>query len=134
MSAIPSQAQGNGLPSQPPAGALTTAPAAATAPAAVAADPATTEEEQAAADGTTADATTTAPTATKDDQRPNMDIPSVPEPKLPTRKDVSLKELLSKMDEYAPIVRHRLVHHLFPLTFHYLTRTTPTTPHQSNLN
>jgi transcription initiation factor TFIID subunit 10 len=36
-------------------------------------------------------------------------IPSVPpapaEPKLPTRKDASLKEFLNKMDEYAPIVR-----------------------------
>jgi len=27
-----------------------------------------------------------------------------PEPKLPTRKDTSLKEFLSKMDDYAPIV------------------------------
>ncbi len=27
-----------------------------------------------------------------------------PEPKLPTRKDASLKEFLSKMDDYAPIV------------------------------
>jgi len=27
------------------------------------------------------------------------------EAKLPTRKDVSLKEFLSKMDDYAPIVR-----------------------------
>jgi transcription initiation factor TFIID subunit 10 len=30
-----------------------------------------------------------------------------PEPKLPTRKDASLKEFLSKMDDYAPIVRLR---------------------------
>ena len=28
-----------------------------------------------------------------------------PEPRMPTRKDVSLRELLSKMDENAPIVR-----------------------------
>jgi transcription initiation factor TFIID subunit 10 len=28
-----------------------------------------------------------------------------PEPKLPTRKDASLKEFLAKMDDYAPIVR-----------------------------
>jgi transcription initiation factor TFIID subunit 10 len=27
-----------------------------------------------------------------------------PEPKLPTRKDASLKEFLAKMDDYAPIV------------------------------
>lgn len=32
--------------------------------------------------------------------------PPVPEPKLPTRKDASLKEFLNKMDDYAPIVRH----------------------------
>ena len=29
----------------------------------------------------------------------------VPESKLPTRKDASLKEFLNKMDDYAPIVR-----------------------------
>lgn len=28
-----------------------------------------------------------------------------PEPKLPTHKDVSLRELLHKMDDYSPIVR-----------------------------
>lgn len=41
---------------------------------------------------------------------------SVPEPiapasdlnKLPTRKDVSLREFLNKIDDYAPIVRFRL--------------------------
>lgn len=27
------------------------------------------------------------------------------EPKLPTKKDISLKEFLGKMDDYAPIVR-----------------------------
>ena len=32
-----------------------------------------------------------------------------PEPKLPTRKDASLKEFLSKMDDYAPIVRTHLM-------------------------
>ena len=30
--------------------------------------------------------------------------PTVTEPKLPTRKDASLKEFLNKMDDYAPIV------------------------------
>lgn len=30
---------------------------------------------------------------------------SMPEPKLPSRKDASLKEFLGKMDDYAPIVR-----------------------------
>lgn len=31
--------------------------------------------------------------------------PAIPESRLPTRKDTSLKELLNKMDDYAPIVR-----------------------------
>lgn len=35
-----------------------------------------------------------------------------PEPKLPTRKDMSLREFLAKMDDYAPIVSstHFLFH------------------------
>lgn len=35
-------------------------------------------------------------------------IPTAPEPKLPTRKDASLKEFLGKMDDYAPIVRRAI--------------------------
>jgi transcription initiation factor TFIID subunit 10 len=31
-------------------------------------------------------------------------LATAPEPKLPARKDASLKEFLSKMDDYAPIV------------------------------
>ena len=31
-------------------------------------------------------------------------VAPAPEPKLPSRKDASLKEFLSKMDDYAPIV------------------------------
>ena len=31
-------------------------------------------------------------------------VPSVPDSKLPTRKDTSLKEFVNKMDDYAPIV------------------------------
>lgn len=31
-------------------------------------------------------------------------VAHAPEPKLPTRKDASLKEFLGKMDDYAPIV------------------------------
>lgn len=55
--------------------------------------------------------------ATTDSPDPNADLMPVandgdevdpvapaPEPKLPTRKDASLKEFLSKMDDYAPIV------------------------------
>lgn len=31
-------------------------------------------------------------------------VPTIPESRLPTRKDTSLREFLNKMDEYAPIV------------------------------
>ena len=31
-------------------------------------------------------------------------VAPAPEPKLPTRKDASLKDFLAKMDDYAPIV------------------------------
>ena len=42
------------------------------------------------------------PVANKDEE---VDpIAPAPDPKLPTRKDTSLKEFLSKMDDYAPIV------------------------------
>ena len=44
----------------------------------------------------------TQPDAAADDAPP---VPAIPESRLPTRKDTSLKELLSKMDDYAPIVR-----------------------------
>lgn len=40
------------------------------------------------------------------EEEPNPVAPA-PEPKLPTRKDASLKEFLSKMDDYAPIVSSR---------------------------
>lgn len=43
------------------------------------------------------------PAATEGEE--NVDpVAPAPEPKLPTRKDASLKEFLSKMDDYAPIV------------------------------
>lgn len=35
---------------------------------------------------------------------PEDEIPALAESKMPTRKDISLKEFLSKMDDYAPIV------------------------------
>lgn len=42
------------------------------------------------------------PVAIKDEE---VDpVAPAPEPKLPTRKDASLKEFMSKMDDYAPIV------------------------------
>jgi transcription initiation factor TFIID subunit 10 len=38
------------------------------------------------------------------DGNTNAAAPPLAEPKLPTRKDASLKEFLNKMDDYAPIV------------------------------
>lgn len=53
----------------------------------------------------TQDATETQPTA----DAPNADeedpVAPGPELRMPTRKDVSLRELLNKIDDYAPIVR-----------------------------
>ena len=42
--------------------------------------------------------------APPDPENPDLDE-AIPEPKEATRKDVSLREFLSKMDDYAPIVR-----------------------------
>ncbi|SPQ20639.1 26a38c23-e5a8-48df-9973-1560f7d55452 [Thermothielavioides terrestris] len=56
-------------------------------------------------------------------------IPSVPpapaEPKLPTRKDASLKEFLNKMDEYAPIIPDAV-------TNYYMTRAGLPPPPQTD--
>lgn len=52
------------------------------------------------------------PVAAKEEEVVDPVAPA-PEPKLPTRKDASLKEFLSKMDDYAPIVRNP-PHHLQP--------------------
>lgn len=49
---------------------------------------------------------------------PAAAAPALPEPKLPTHKDTSLKELLGKMDDYAPIVRPAVAHPIFPISFH----------------
>jgi transcription initiation factor TFIID subunit 10 len=38
-------------------------------------------------------------------------VAPAPEPKVPTRKDASLKEFLSKMDDYAPIVSRDVTGH-----------------------
>jgi len=35
-------------------------------------------------------------------------VAPAPDPKIPTQKDASLKDFLSKMDDYAPIVRKRV--------------------------
>jgi transcription initiation factor TFIID subunit 10 len=36
----------------------------------------------------------------------NLEAGTVPEAREPTKKDISLRDFLSKMDDYAPIVRH----------------------------
>ncbi len=46
-----------------------------------------------------------------------------PEPKLPTRKDASLKEFLSKMDDYAPIVSSTLSFIISHLILYFRFRT-----------
>lgn len=51
-----------------------------------------------------ATATATASTATAT-ATATAAAPPTTEPRLPTRKDASLKEFLNKMDDYAPIVR-----------------------------
>lgn len=50
----------------------------------------------------------TQPTGEATGAVPNAAVAPVPESKLPTRKDASLKEFLNKMDDYAPIVRRSL--------------------------
>lgn len=68
--------------------------------------PDNTEPAQALPNGTQADAGDAAPP-----------VPAIPESRLPTRKDTSLKELLNKMDDYAPIVRSSPTSLLFLCTF-----------------
>ena len=47
------------------------------------------------------------PTQNGPEEAPEAVAPAV-EPRLPTRKDTSLREFLNKMDDYAPIVRAQL--------------------------
>jgi transcription initiation factor TFIID subunit 10 len=55
------------------------------------------------------------PVANKDEE---IDpLAPAPDPKLPTRKDASLKEFLSKMDDYAPIVSCLSILHAHLLIF-----------------
>lgn len=49
----------------------------------------------------------TQPTSEPTGATVNPAVAPAPEPRLPTRKDTSLKEFLNKMDDYAPIVRRR---------------------------
>ncbi|KAK1772201.1 transcription initiation factor TFIID 23-30kDa subunit-domain-containing protein [Phialemonium atrogriseum] len=56
---------------------------------------------------------------------PSDEAPALLEPRLPTRKDTSLKELLSKMDDYAPIIPDAVTHY-------YMTRAGLPPPPQTD--
>ncbi len=60
--------------------------------------------------------------APPDPENPDLDAP-LPETREPTRKDISLREFLGKMDDYAPIVRFP------PLPSHPRNNPTPKNPH-----
>ena len=68
----------------------------------MAANPPTDYTEQVAAPAPGPNGTQPAGEAT--DAAANPPVAPLPEPRLPTRKDASLKEFLNKMDDYAPIV------------------------------
>ena len=51
-----------------------------------------------------ADSPKKAASAPKATDTPDAAMNGIQEPKLPSRKDTSLKEFLGKMDDYAPIV------------------------------
>lgn len=62
------------------------------------------------------------PSGGQEEEEPNP-VAAAPEPKLPSRKDTSLKEFLSKMDDYAPIVSKVPKLHIPPVTLSYLTKS-----------
>lgn len=75
------------------------------------ADMNTTQEDSAASHGMNLDGAND-----MDMSASNQDVPTL-ETRLPAKKDVALREFLSKMDDYAPIVRCTfLSSHLIPPT------------------
>ncbi|KAJ9160783.1 Transcription initiation factor TFIID subunit 10 [Coniochaeta hoffmannii] len=67
------------------------------------------------------------PNGTQPDPKPatQPSAPAMPESRLPTRKDTSLKELLNKMDDYAPIIPDAV-------TNYYMTRAGLPPPPQTD--
>lgn len=65
--------------------------------------------------------------APPDPENPDLDAP-LPETREPTRKDISLREFLGKMDDYAPIVRFPPSPRTLATTPHQKTPTKPTSP------
>lgn len=58
------------------------------------------------------------------DMATDHDMPTL-ETRLPAKKDVALRDFLSKMDDYAPIVRLHIKYHIIPNTYdHHLQHNT----------
>ena len=60
------------------------------------------------AESPTTKSASAAPPKDRASEGPDTAMTGIQEPKLPSRKDTSLKEFLGKMDDYAPIVSSTL--------------------------